>query len=332
MSLIHYGYLAAAFIASFMVGRIAGPVMVAILELATRGTKSTLDDRVIAAIKVPLESFFFLAVFYLLLNSFPELESAASFLDEYTAAIIILIAAFMVSEASGAAIRWYYDEGHRGARMVKMDLTLLPLVRKVTKVAVYVVGITLALSTTGFDVTGILAVTSVAGLILGLASQETLANIFAGLALQLDRPYHYGDYLKLPSGEIAKLDKIGMRTTRLSDMSHNLIILSNSEFAKLRLTNLSLPDEICLVPVSAELPSSANLDVLKKKLASALARKKPKGLMPELGYTLLIDSVKPSTVAFTFSFWVKRYQNAPEIMEIVRREMLAFSRAKKKLP
>jgi MscS family membrane protein len=329
MDLINYGYLAAAFLASVVVGRIAGPIMAAILELATRGTKSTLDDRVIAAVKVPLESFFFLAVFYLVLNSFPELEAAASFLDDYTAAIIILIAAFMASEASGAAIRWYYDEGHRGARIVKMDLSLLPLVRKVTKVAIYVIGITLALSTTGFDVTGILAVTSVAGLILGLASQETLANIFAGIALQVDRPYHYGDYLKLPSGEIAKLDKIGMRTTRLSDMSHNLIILSNSEFAKLRVTNLSLPDDICLVPVSAELPSSADLGALKKRLAAALAREKPQGLMPELGYTLLIDSVKPASVAFTFSFWVKHYRNAPEIRETVNREILAFSRQKK---
>ncbi len=331
MDMIYYGYLAAAFAASVVVGRIAGPIVVALLEYLTRKTKSTLDDRVIAAVKVPLESFFFLVVFYLLLNSFPVLEAAASFLDEYTAAIIILIAAFMASEASGAAIRWYYDEGYKGARLVKMDLSLLPLLRKVTKVAIYLIGITIALSTTGFDVTGIIAVTSVAGLILGLASQETLANIFAGLALQLDRPYHYGDYLSLPfGGGTARLEKIGMRTTRLTDMLHNTIIVSNSEFAKLRVVNLSMPDGMSIIPVTAELPLSADLAALKKRIVASLSREKPNGLMPERGYELSIDAVKPASLGVSFSFWVKGYQHAGKISGIVNREILSFSKGEKK--
>jgi len=328
-SLTYIGYIAGLFLVSLAVGGISGPIIVRILEYLTRKTKSTLDDRVIAAVKVPIESCFFIIVFYLLLHSVPELSDAAKFLENYTIAIIIVIGTFMLSEASGAAIRWYYDEGHKSARVMKVDLSLLPLVRKVTKLLIYVVGLTLALSTTGFDVTGILAVTSVVGLILGLASQETLANIFAGIALQLDRPYHYGDYLKLPSGEIAKLDKIGMRTTRLTDVWHNTIILSNSEFAKLRVTNLSLPDDVSIVAVPAELPLSFDLPLLRKQIIAAIAREKPKGLLPDLGYTLSIDAVKPSSAAFTFSFWVKGYDNADGIRQVVNQAILEYARKKK---
>ncbi|MFA6907463.1 MAG: mechanosensitive ion channel domain-containing protein [Candidatus Micrarchaeia archaeon] len=329
-TLTYIGYIAGLFLFSLAVGGISGPIIVKALEFFSGKTKSTLDDRVIAAIKVPLESCFFIIVFYFLLNAVPELSGAATFLAGYTVAIIILIGTFMLSEATGAVIRWYYEEGYKSARVVKMDLSLLPLVRKITKLLIYVVGLTLALSTTGFDVTGILAVTSVVGLILGLASQETLGNIFAGIALQIDRPYNYGDCLKLPTGEIAKLDKIGMRTTRLTDMWRNSIIISNSEFAKLRVTNLSLPDDISIVATQAELPLGADFGALKKGIVSALAAAKPKGLLPDMGYALETDSVKPSSALVSFSFWVKDYKNADAIRQIVNNAILDFARGKKK--
>jgi len=329
-TLTYIGYLAGLFLVSLAVGGISGPIVVKVMEFFSGKTKSTLDDRVISAIKMPLESCFFIIVFYLLLHAVPELSDAAKFIENYIVAIIIVIGTFMLSEASGAAIRWYYEEGHKSAHVVKVDLSLLPLVRKITKLLIYVVGFTLALSTTGFDVTGILAVTSVVGLILGLASQETLANIFAGIALQIDRPYHYGDYLKLLSGEVAKLDKIGMRTTRLTDIWHNTIIISNSEFAKLRVTNLSLPDDVSIVAVQAELPLATDLDALKKSIMLALSTSKPKGLLSDLGYSLSIDTVKPATASFSFSFWVKDYDNADNIRQIVNRAILEFARGKKK--
>lgn len=327
-TLIYFGQIALLFAISVVVGRIAGPIMVKVLEFFSGKTKSTLDDRVIAAVKVPLESFFFLIVFYFLLHSFPELAAAAAFLEKYTLAILVAIATFLLSEATGASIRWYYEEGVKSSRL-KIDLSLLPFVRKVSKLVIYLVGFTIALSYTGFDVTGLLAVTSVFGIVLGLASQETLANLFAGLALQMDRPYHYGDYLRFPSGEITIVRKIGMRSAKFEDMHHNTVIISNSEFAKMRVTNLSLPDDVSVVEVHGEFTHGANLADLKKKIVSSLSSAKPSGLMSERGYKLLVDAVKPTSVSVTFSFWVKGYQHAEGIRELVNRAMLDFARAKK---
>ncbi|MDD5348514.1 MAG: mechanosensitive ion channel [Candidatus Omnitrophica bacterium] len=327
-SLYYAGHIVLLLAASVLVGRIAGPVFTRLLEALSGRTASTLDDRVIKATKGPIESFFFLGVFYFLIHAFPELSSAAQFLEHYIYAIIVVISTYLLSEASGAAIRWYYEEGHKTGRL-GMDLSLLPLVRKVTKLAIYAIGFTVALSATGFDVTGLLAVTSVAGIILGLASQETLGNLFAGIALQMDRPYRYGDYLSLPGGEIAIVRKIGMRSTRLEDTSYNTIIISNSEFAKMRITNLSLPNDVSVVGVTGELPLGADLAKLESRLSSALSRAKPAGLLQEKGYSLVIDSAKPSSVAFTFSFWVKGYQHAVTIRKIINREILAFAKGKK---
>ena len=322
------GHIAALFIISVLIGKLAGPIVTRILEAFSGKTKSTLDDRIIAAVKTPTESFFFLVVFYLLLHAFPELVEAAKFLEQYTFAMLVVIGTFMLSEATGAAIRWYYDEGHKSGRL-GVDLSLLPLARKVSKLIIYAIGFTIALSTAGFDVAGLFAVTSVAALILGLASQETLANLFAGIALQLDRPYHYGDYLRLPGGEIATVKKIGMRSTKLEDLQHNTIIISNSEFAKMRVTNLSLPDDLSAVSVAAELPHSTDLERLRRKMETALEAAKPSGLVREKGYSLFVEQIKPSSASITFTFWVKGYQNAGAIREIANRAMLEFVRGKK---
>jgi len=334
ISLLYIGQIAVLFAISVIVGRVTGPIVIRALEMLSSKTKSTLDDRILEAIKVPLESFFFIIVFYFLMHSFPELAAAAKFLESYTFAILILIATFMLSEASGAFIRWYYDEGHkiRGGKIgkVELDLSLLPLVRKVTKLLIYAAGVVIALSSIGFDITGVIAVSSILGIILGLASQETLANIFAGIALQMDRPYHYGDYLRLPSGEIAVVQKIGMRSARLEDLQHNTIVVSNSEFAKMRITNLSLPDDVCVIQVSAELPHPADLKSLEREITAAIHKAKPQGYLAQKGSTISIDTVKPSSVAFTYSFWVSGYYNAAPIKETVNAEILKYARKMKK--
>ncbi|MCX6772975.1 MAG: mechanosensitive ion channel family protein [Candidatus Micrarchaeota archaeon] len=333
-SLYYAGHIIALFAVSIIVGKIAGPIVTRILETLSGKTASTLDDRIIAAVKNPLETFFFLILFYFLLHISPDLADAAALLEHYLAVILTLIGTYMLSEVSGAAIRWYYEEGqtttHLGKRMQKLgvDNSLLPLVRKVTKLAIYVIGITLAISQAGFDVGGLLAVTSVTALILGLASQETLGNIFAGIALQLDRPYHYGDYIRLPSGEIAIVKKIGMRSTKLEDIYHNTIILSNSEFAKMRVTNLSLPDEISLVPVSAEVPLSTDLVKLDSAITHAFAKAKPEGLLSDKKHEIVIDSVKPSSMAISISFWAKGFRNAEKIRQIVNRTIVEFTKHK----
>lgn len=323
------GHILLLFAVSVAIGKIAGPIFIFILESLSKKTRSTLDDRIISSIKVPAQSFFFLVVFYILIHAFPELASAAAVLEHYTFAILVLIASFMLSEATGAAIRWYYEEGAHISSKIKFDLTLLPFVRKVTKIAIYAFGLTVALSAAGFDITGILTITSVIGIILGLASQETLANLFAGLALQIDRPYSYGDLLRLPTGEEVVLRKIGIRSTKLQDMSQNTVIISNSEFAKMRVVNLSLAGQFS-VPVQAELPLSANIEKLRERIEKRIKEENPKGFIAEKGVTYSFVSLKQDAVTVAFSFWVQSYHYASPIKKIVYEEIISYLNAKKR--
>lgn len=65
------------------------------------------------------------------------------------------------------------------------------------------------------NVTGLVASAGIVGLALGFAAQDTLGNLFAGVAILSDRPYEVGDFIILDSGERGQVTKIGLRSTRI---------------------------------------------------------------------------------------------------------------------
>lgn len=103
-----------------------------------------------------------------------------------------------------------------------------------------------ALSITGFVFgapIGTLAATSgVVAIIVGLALQNTLGDVFSGIALTLGRPYTLGDWIMLSDGTEGRVVETTWRSTHLLTGVHNIVVLPNSVLAKLSLTNLSRPD------------------------------------------------------------------------------------------
>lgn len=87
----------------------------------------------------------------------------------------------------------------------------------------------------------VLAVSSiVVGYILGNASQDTLGNLFAGLALNTESPFSIGDWVQI--GEFSgKVIDMTWRATRLQTKEHDHIIIPNSTIAREFIINYSRP-------------------------------------------------------------------------------------------
>jgi len=88
----------------------------------------------------------------------------------------------------------------------------------------------------------LIATSGVFAIILGLALQSTLSDVFSGVALNLSRPYGIGDWLVLSSGIEGRVVETNWRATHLLNGTNDLVIVPNSDLAKARLTNLSNPD------------------------------------------------------------------------------------------
>jgi len=90
-----------------------------------------------------------------------------------------------------------------------------PLLANTVAVVLFVAGAYSLLLIWGINVTGLLASAGIVGLALSFAAQDTLANLFAGVAILADRPYEVGDFIILDGLERGQVTHIGLRSTRL---------------------------------------------------------------------------------------------------------------------
>jgi small-conductance mechanosensitive channel/CRP-like cAMP-binding protein len=109
------------------------------------------------------------------------------------------------------------------------------LLRDVVALGLYFVLFSLATShLLGFSVTKWLAAGTVVAAIIGLALQETLGNLFSGIALHMEDSFVVGDVLR--SGDhIGVIEGVTWRATRIRTFNNNVVILPNSLLARERL-------------------------------------------------------------------------------------------------
>ncbi|MBI5224881.1 mechanosensitive ion channel family protein [Candidatus Micrarchaeota archaeon] len=319
--LLIIGELALIAVVAMYLGKLVHSLVLQVTKRLTANTKTTLDDLVLQYIESPLKAVVIVLAVFLIADFVPNLGEVRQLMTKYAMGIIILLSAYIISEIVGAILKWYYLEGQKETN-AKLDLTLVPFLRNASRIAIMFFGITTSLATIGIDISGILTVGTVAALVLGLASQESLANIFAGLALQLDRPYLYKDYLKLVTGEVVKLRKIGLRSTKLDDLHGSTMVISNSEFAKQRIVNLSKPGSEFKIDLVVELPIGANLEKFESHIKSKTKElEKTHGIR---GISVKIQKVGEKTCEAVVSYWIGNYQQAGDSKDLINRASLEF--------
>ncbi len=89
----------------------------------------------------------------------------------------------------------------------------------------------------------LIATSGVIAVILGLALQSTLSDVFSGVALNLGRPYAVGDWIIMESGVQGRVVETNWRATHLLNATNDLVVIPNSTLAKSQLVNQSSPDE-----------------------------------------------------------------------------------------
>lgn len=134
-----------------------------------------------------------------------------------------------------AAIFFYRLVDILGHYMMKMaeksentlDDQLVPLVRKILKFFVIVVGFVAVLRGFKFDIWPLLTGLSIGGLAFALAAQDTLKNFFGSLMIFIDRPFQIGDWVT--SGDIdGTVEEVGFRSTRVRTFRDSLMYVPNS--------------------------------------------------------------------------------------------------------
>ncbi|HUN42493.1 MAG TPA: mechanosensitive ion channel family protein [Acetobacteraceae bacterium] len=93
----------------------------------------------------------------------------------------------------------------------------------------------------GVAIAGLVATSGVVAIILGLALQSTLADVFSGIAVGLERAYKPGDLIWVEGGIEGRVLQVNWRSTQIATPHDSIAIVPNSVIAKSRLENRSAP-------------------------------------------------------------------------------------------
>lgn len=105
-----------------------------------------------------------------------------------------------------------------------------------SRAAVWFGGFYLALSELGIELFGVLASLAVFSLIIGLAMQQTLANIINSFMLALDQPFEVGDRIEV-EGKTGSVVSVGILSTKILTHEENLVVVPNNSLVNSTIIN-----------------------------------------------------------------------------------------------
>ena len=171
----------------------------------------------------------------------------------------------------------------------------------------------------------VLAVSSlVVGYVVGNATQDTLGNLIAGLALNAEHPFRIGDWVTVTGHTGAVVDTT-WRATRLKTKEEDYIVIPNSMIAKEAIVNYSRPTGIhacrLTVGVSYDSPPNTVREVIMGVLDDA------PGVVREPASMVYLSAYSDSAVTFTLKFFIDDYAALDRIQSnVMDRLWYAFRR------
>ena len=221
-------------VAFLLLAALADRLITGIIARMVSRTETDLDDRVLRILHRPIFTTVALIGLIIAVDRI-ELSSEASLV---TTSIVktLLILIWLAFALRFSKLMLEAMKGQK-QRFQMVEQTTEPLLRNSLAVVLFLVGAYAILVAWDADVTGLVASAGILGLALSFAAQDTLSNLFAGIAIMADRPYQIGHYIILDSGERGEVTHIGLRSTRLLTRDDVEISIPNGVMGSAKIVN-----------------------------------------------------------------------------------------------
>jgi small-conductance mechanosensitive channel len=160
-----------------------------------------------------------------------------------------------------------------------------------------------------------LATSGVLAIVLGLALQNTLADVFSGLAINIERPFGAGDWITLNDTVEGQIIEIDWRATRLRTYANDMVVIPNSVIAKSIVTNHRKLNEPYIPSFSLKIDSAVSPSRVIAALESAAAASQ--GVVPGNKPTAYACGFADSLVIYKLYFAVEDYLLTAEVLSRV---------------
>ena len=246
--------LVAAVVVEFVVVRLAAH--------AVRRTDTKLDNIVVEELRLPLVVTAALGGVFVLSRT-PAVVGTTllpagtveEFFGKPSLVVIVLVWAWAANEVVNRLVDEVKDEGPR--------FDFAPVFSNVWTLVVAVATLGALLTLYEVNITPLLGAAGVAGIAVGFAAKDTVANFFGGIALYFDDTYKIGDFVVLDSGEKGTVVKVGVRSTTLQTRDEVLVTVPNAVLNAAMIVNESAPGRRKRIRVPLGVAYGTDLDAFE---------------------------------------------------------------------
>ncbi len=150
----------------------------------------------------------------------------------------------------------------------------------------------------------VLTTSAVGAVVVGFALQDTLGNLFSGLAIQVEKPFRVGHWIRIGDFE-GKVQQVTWRATKLLTKAGQYVIVPNSMMSKDPILNFSEPTEPTRIEVIVGASYDAAPNLVKQALHEALDNSPLVLTAPQAD--VVIEDFAASSVNYRVRFWIADY-------------------------
>jgi small-conductance mechanosensitive channel/CRP-like cAMP-binding protein len=227
----------------------------------------------------------------------------------------------------------------RGAGIFVLDVVLgrrmrrpLPrIIRDLSQAVVYLLLALPALHAAGIELTTLLTTSAVLTAVIGLSLQETLGNLFAGLAIQLQHPFDVGDWIQFDTdpAHVGRVIEISWRATKILTADDVEVIIPNGVLGKAPISNFSKPKPQSRRAVLVTLPPTVPPRRVQKIIAEAMAG--AWGVLDKPAFAVITNEFADSGITYCVRFWTDKFSQR-EIVDGGVRDRIWYALARVDIP
>ncbi|MEK6932573.1 MAG: mechanosensitive ion channel family protein [Nanoarchaeota archaeon] len=266
-------------------------------------TKTDLDDFMVESLKSPAYFLIILIGFYFSFRSLTFLDAYILWIKNiFFICMVIILTSVITKIIDFLVIKWL---------KVNKKFEKTPrLINRVINVVLYIIALLFILEHFNIKITPIVATLGVGALAIGLALQNTLTNLFAGLHIISDKPISVGDYIELQSENISGyVEDIGWRSTRIKTGSNNMVIIPNAKIADSIIVNYTLKNQEMTFGILCGVSYNEKLEEVEKITIEAAEKiqKNTEGCVKKFKPFVRYGSFGDSNINFSVIFKIEKY-------------------------
>ncbi|MEM4519198.1 MAG: mechanosensitive ion channel family protein [Sulfolobales archaeon] len=237
--------------------------------------------------------------------------------------IVLAITSIAISYYLGIFISNYIKK-----LKLKAPPELVYNIMKTVKLVMLFIGFLVALSLLGLELSGILIAAGFAGIVVGLATQQTLSQVFAGLSMLFEGRVKVGDSVRV-GDDWGVVESVGIMSTQIRLWSGEVVTIPNNDLMSSKIYNYSRPIAR-RIEVSIGISYRSDVGKALNVIRSLLESKEL--ILADPAPTLIVDSLGESSVNIRVLFWVPSREFWTVRSEIIKEIKEALERAGIEIP